>query len=132
MADAFNEHMPLTLDPGWLLPVDESMVAWRGKVGLFDPSKCPFRSYVPRKPGPLGLEVKNTGCALSGLLIFLEFCEGKASHAKAKYYYDKASDGEIYSHTTATSRPTPSARATRCSSTTRRRSAARGRCARPC
>ena len=102
MADAFNEHMPLALDPGWLLTVDESMVAWRGRVGLLDPSKCPFRSYVPRKPEPLGLEVKNTGCALSGLLIFLEFCEGKASHAKAKYYYDKASDGEIYSHTTAT------------------------------
>ena len=34
---------------------------WRGAMGLKNPSKIPFRSWVPRKPEPLGAEL-NTWC----------------------------------------------------------------------
>ena len=67
--------------PGWLLTMDELMVAWRGKQGVLDPSNCPKISWVPRKPEPLGVEHKCTADALSGMMIFLEICEGAEKHA---------------------------------------------------
>ena len=67
MLDAFNAHMEDIVEPGWLLCLDEAMSAWRGAVGLNDPAKCPHRSFVQRKPEPLGVELKGVGCALSGM-----------------------------------------------------------------
>ena len=95
LVEAFNNHMANQVAPGWLLCVDELMVAWRGKVGEGDPSKCPWRSWVPRKPEPLGVEMKATACALSGLFLFLEICEGKVAHEKQKWFSE-------HGHTTAT------------------------------
>mmetsp|Transcript_44488 Transcript_44488/g.102007 ORF Transcript_44488/g.102007 Transcript_44488/m.102007 type:complete len:134 (-) Transcript_44488:65-466(-) len=79
LVDAFNSHRATAISPGWLLTVDESMIAWRGQVGLLDPSKCPHRSWVPRKPEPLGVELKTMGDALSGIMLRMEICEGAST-----------------------------------------------------
>ena len=52
-------------------------------------------SKVPRKPEPLGAELKTTGCALSGALLFIEICKGKETHAALDYFAQ-------FGHTTAT------------------------------
>ncbi|KAL3914376.1 MAG: hypothetical protein SGPRY_007648, partial [Prymnesium sp.] len=74
LVDGFNQNRKENVTPGWLLTVDESMVAWRGRVGLLDPAKCPDRSWVPRKPEPLGVELKTAGDSLSGIMLRLEMC----------------------------------------------------------
>jgi len=83
---AFNAHMNECIFPGWLLAPDESMFAWRGKVGKNDRHKCPKLQFVRRKPEPLGTEIKNIGCALSGLIIFMEIMKGKAELVKPKFW----------------------------------------------
>ena len=83
--DGFNEHMPEVISPGWLITTDESMVAWRGKVGINDPFKIPHRSFIRRKPEPLGCELKNVGDALSGILMQQEIAEGKHRHHLHKF-----------------------------------------------
>ena len=52
LVDSFNSHMFKQVNAGWLLGVDESISAWRGKVGKRDPRKCPHRMFVKRKPEP--------------------------------------------------------------------------------
>ena len=42
--------------------------------------------FVRRKPEPLGAEMKNIGCALSGMLLFMEIVRGRAEVVKPKYY----------------------------------------------
>ena len=42
--------------------------------------------FVRRKPEPLGVEFKNMGDALSGVMLFLEITKGKAEVVKPKYY----------------------------------------------
>jgi hypothetical protein len=102
MVDAFNEHMAEVINPGWMLCIDESMSAWRGKVGKRDRFKIPKLSWVPRKPEPLGAELKTTGCALLGVILRIELCKGKETHAALEFFKDKASDGVEYGHTCAT------------------------------
>lgn len=82
LCEAFNAHMQLKVNAGWLLACDESMIAWRGKQGLRDPSKCPHRSFVRRKPEPVGVELKNIGDAISGLILNQEMVEGKAENLR--------------------------------------------------
>lgn len=98
MVTDFNEHMAAVFTPGWLLSMDESMSAWRGKQGEKNISKIPNMSWVPRKPEPMGAELKTTACALSGMLIFVEICKGKKEHPKQKFF-----DKKLRPHTTATS-----------------------------
>ena len=86
LVTAFNDHMKDVVIPGWLLAPDESMFAWRGKVGKNDRTKCPKLMFVRRKPEPLGVELKNIGCALSGLILFMEIMKGKAEVVKPKYW----------------------------------------------
>lgn len=93
--NSFNDHMHTTFGPSWLLCLDESMVAWRGRFGEGDPSKCPHRSWVPRKPEPMGCELKSLACAMSGLLLFAEIAEGEQRHARHKWHAE-------YGHTTST------------------------------
>ena len=86
LVTAFNDHMKDVVIPGWMLAPDESMFAWRGKVGKNDRTKCPKLMFVRRKPEPLGVELKNIGCALSGLILFMEIMKGKAEVVKPKYW----------------------------------------------
>ena len=100
---AFNEHMADVVNPGWLLCVDESMSAWRGKQGKRDPHKIPKFSWVPRKPEPLSAELKTVGCALSGILLGIEICKGKETHKDLEFFKEKSPfDGAEYGHGTAT------------------------------
>eukprot|EP00966_Prymnesium_polylepis_P182756 4234306-Prymnesium_polylepis.1 len=62
------------------------MFAWRGKVGKKNRHKCPHRMFDRRKPEPLGVELKNIGCALSGIIMFMEIMKGKAELIKPKYW----------------------------------------------
>jgi hypothetical protein len=86
LVDAFNKNRKEGINPGWLLAPDESMSAWRGKVGKRDTKKCPHRMFVRRKPEPLGVELKDMGDALSGCMLFLEITKGKAEVIKPKYW----------------------------------------------
>lgn len=95
LVEQFNTHMATCMHPGWLLGDDESMCAWRGAEGLRSILKIPKKSWVPRKPEPLGAELKTTGDALSGVLLFVEIQEGKEAHAKQEFYKE-------FGHTTAT------------------------------
>ena len=103
MVTAFNEHMADVVNPGWLQCVDETMSAWRGKQGKRDSKKCPKLSLVPRKPEPLGTELKTAGCARSGMIITIGICKGKETHKDLELYKEKSRfDGSEYSHTAAT------------------------------
>lgn len=84
--DGFNQRMSEQFTAGWLLGTDESMGAWRGKVGKLDPKKCPKLMYVQRKPEPLGTEFKNIGDALSGVILRQEITKGKAEEVKPKFW----------------------------------------------
>jgi hypothetical protein len=95
LVDEFNAHMASCMHPGWLLGDDESMCAWRGSEGLRSILKIPKKSWVPRKPEPLGAELKTTGDALSGVLLHVEIQEGKEAHDKHEFFKE-------FGHTTAT------------------------------
>lgn len=77
LVDQYNAHRQTHFIPGWLMTIDETMVAWRGMVGLLNEDKCPHRSWVPRKPEPLGVELKTVGDSISGVMMRIEICEGK-------------------------------------------------------
>lgn len=96
LVDTFNSHRASSVSPGWLMTIDESMIAWRGQVGLLNPNKCPHRSWVPRKPEPLGVEVKTVGDSQCGIMLRMEICEG-AEAMRAKQY---AADWGVTSATT--------------------------------
>lgn len=57
-------------EPGRELVVDESMIAWRGGGGA-------HKTYLPRKPTPLGIGLKTTACGATGVMMYLELLEGK-------------------------------------------------------
>ena len=54
------------------------MIAWTG-------NGCPHLSYVPRKPEPLGIEIKNLCDATSGVMLFLEIQDNKDMMARKRY-----------------------------------------------
>ena len=96
LTELFNDRMAHTLSPGWLLVVDESMCAWRGRYGTPDnPHVLPVLSWVPRKPEPMGMELKTTADAITSAIIFVEPCMGKDTHPNLEYF-------EEWGHTTAT------------------------------
>ena len=75
---AFNKNRKTRIVAGWLLCVGESMIAWTG-------NGCPHLSFVPRKPEPLGIEVKNLCDATSGVMLFLEIQDNKDMVARKKH-----------------------------------------------
>ena len=83
--DSFNSHMARIYTPGWLLAPDESMDPWLGPEGP-GPDKIPRRSFVRRKPKPLGAEVKACGDATTGILIRNETCCGKETHEHLEFF----------------------------------------------
>ena len=97
--DVLNEHTCAVVIPGWLLLTDEEMNAYRGMIGLNNEHKCPHRSFVKRKPEPLGVEMKGIGCALSGIVLRQEICEGK--HRNHVHKFEEPGKPERMQHTTA-------------------------------
>eukprot|EP00966_Prymnesium_polylepis_P336390 7391559-Prymnesium_polylepis.1 len=98
----FNEHYESVYNPSSKLVADESMCPYTGAVGNPDSKNPPdykllFRQdFVPRKPKPLGLEIKDVACVDSGIICRIEYQRGKELH-KDQEYYDE------YGHTTAQS-----------------------------
>ena len=68
--DHFNSHAVKIYGPGWLIVVDESMIAWTGR-GM------PGWIVVPRKPKPMGMECKTACCSETKIIIRLDVQEGK-------------------------------------------------------
>jgi hypothetical protein len=59
------------------------MIQWTGASGL--PNGMPHMSYVPRKPVPLGLEVKCVADGTSGVMMYLELQEGKTRMMRLQF-----------------------------------------------
>mmetsp|Transcript_36692 Transcript_36692/g.86170 ORF Transcript_36692/g.86170 Transcript_36692/m.86170 type:complete len:238 (+) Transcript_36692:989-1702(+) len=64
------------------------MSPWRG-------GRLPHLSFVPRKPEPLGVELKTLCDSTTGVMLFLEICEGKERMPLKKFE-------DTYTHTVAT------------------------------
>lgn len=88
----FNDHYEAVYTPSYALNADESMSPYEGQVG--DPSsKSPadpkllfHQDFVPRKPKPLGKEIKDVADACSGMIIRIDYQRGKATHEKQEYF----------------------------------------------
>ena len=61
--------------------------------------------FVPRKPEPLGVEIKTMGDAQSGILMHLEIVKGKAKDVKPKYYAPQDGVGSTAATTLRLSEP---------------------------
>jgi hypothetical protein len=84
-----NDNRKKTTKPSWLVVVDETTTwAWTGQ-GL------PHSSSVPRKPEPLGAEIKNLCDGESGFTLHVETQEAKVRMARKQRY-------ELRKATTAT------------------------------
>lgn len=102
--EEYNEHIQAVLTPGWLLAPDESMSQYKPtKTGVSDSQpgthtddwdNIPSLDWVPRKPEPLGKELKTMCCGCCGAFINIEMQEGKDRHAKMEWY-------DEWGHTTA-------------------------------
>jgi hypothetical protein len=62
---------------------DESMIQWTGASG--PPTGMPHMSYVPRKPVPLGCEVKCVADGTSGVMMYIELQEGKTRMMRLRF-----------------------------------------------
>lgn len=78
MWESFRIHAGNTIDPSWLLLLDESMVKWMGR-GM------PGLMVVPRKPTPIGAELHTLCCATCGVMINYELHEGKELMARKEF-----------------------------------------------
>jgi hypothetical protein len=77
LVKGYNDNRKKTIKPSWLVVVDETMWAWTGQ-GM------PRLSSVPRKPEPLGAEIKNLCDGESGFMLHIEIQEGKLRMARKK------------------------------------------------
>ena len=70
--DHFNSHAVKIYGPGWMIVIDKSMIAWKGR-GM------PGWIIVPRKPKPMGMECKTACCNETKIIIRLDVQEGKVA-----------------------------------------------------
>lgn len=97
MWDSCRAQFNKVVTPGWLLCLDESMVAWQGR-GM------PGFMVVPRKPTPFGLEIHTCCCAQSGILVNFEVYEGKVAMEQKEFVGDTTDLGVINKSTALTLR----------------------------
>jgi len=82
ICDEFNCQRRIEFRMGWAVVPDESMIEWQGKSG---PGGIPHLSHVPRKPHPLGLELKTLCDASTGMMMVIEIQEGKIRMARQRF-----------------------------------------------
>lgn len=70
MVDLFATTWRRAWCPGHLLTMDETMVWWTGL-------RSAHLTYLPRKPTPLGFQLKTLCDGQSHILLNMEICEGK-------------------------------------------------------
>ena len=87
LIDAWNEHRKASFIPGTGLVVDESISKFQP---FFEQSPTGIKWLVEilRKPVGVGAELKNTACAETGVMLFLELQEGSEAMA-GKEFCDK-------------------------------------------
>ena len=81
---AWNLNRRGTVAQSREVALDESMIAWRPRTtetGIPFPVVPKSLSYLPRKPEPLGIELKGVWCTNTGILIRLECVVGKEFNA---------------------------------------------------
>uniref|UniRef100_A0A7S2N7I1 PiggyBac transposable element-derived protein domain-containing protein n=1 Tax=Haptolina brevifila TaxID=156173 RepID=A0A7S2N7I1_9EUKA len=78
MWECYRVQMVRSVQPSYILCLDECMVKWlgRGMPGLI---------VVPRKLTPMGLEIHTVCDGLSGIMINFEIYEGKERMEKKEY-----------------------------------------------
>ena len=82
--DEFNKNRAERVIPGWILVVDESTSKWRGLGDWYDLG-MPHITKIPRKPEPVGLEIKDMCDGESGIMLYLEMMEGQAVMRTKKF-----------------------------------------------
>ncbi|KAK3247757.1 hypothetical protein CYMTET_20544 [Cymbomonas tetramitiformis] len=80
LVDLFNAWVQRVYIPSHILNPDESMVRWLSKYGV------PAFMFVPRKPDPVGNELKSVADAVSKVMVYLDLQEGKAQDSLKTYY----------------------------------------------
>ena len=101
----YNDHRYKTITPGWKINADELMSWYTGETGnptvstdlmISNAKLLPSPDLVPRKPQPVGKEVKCVADGQAGVMMRIEFQRGKVDHKKQPYFAD-------YGHTIAQS-----------------------------
>lgn len=77
--------MQSVFQPGQYIVVDEIMSGWRGLEYKHSASGCPHLTKIIRKPVPVGTECKASACGVSGVLLGIEFLEGKLAMNSKSY-----------------------------------------------
>ena len=83
MVDGFNTTRKNAFKCGWIVTPDESMIQWTGASG--PPIGMPHMSFVPRKPVPLGCEMKCVADGTSGVMMYIEVQESKTRMMRMRF-----------------------------------------------
>ena len=83
MVDGFNNTRRIAFKCGWIVTPDESMIQWTGASG--PPIGMPHMSFVPRKPVPLGCELKCAADGTSVVMMYIEVQEGKTRMMRMRF-----------------------------------------------
>ena len=75
LVNGFNRNRAETVCPGWVLVIDESTSKWRG-LGDWYELGMPHITKIPRKPEPVGAEIKDLCDGTTGIMLWLELMEG--------------------------------------------------------
>ena len=82
----FNAHMAASVRPSWLGTMDESGNVWHGAEGEGDYNKCPHITVVKRKPEPIVGEFNDACCALSEIMMMVEFEKAAKYHSTSENF----------------------------------------------
>ena len=77
----FNRTRRDRFAAGCVLVLDESMIAWKPQSTAF--GGLPNISFIPRKPEPLGTELKTVCCGTTGVMLHAEVQKGKDAMKEA-------------------------------------------------
>ena len=81
LVDDFNRARRDRFAAGCVLVLDESMIAWKPQSTAF--GGLPNISFIPRKPEPLGTELKTVCCGTTGVMLHAEVQKGKDAMKEA-------------------------------------------------
>jgi hypothetical protein len=85
IVDGFNRRRKVVISAGQFITIDESMCPWQGQGDWNPINGCPRIIKIPRKPTPVGVEIKNLIDCQTKCLLFLEMQEGIESMALKQF-----------------------------------------------
>jgi Transposase IS4 len=91
MLKGYNEKR-MELLVSWMVVLDESMSGWRPKTSKL--GGLPNITFEPRKPVPLGTQLRNAAECYTGILVFQDIVQAPEQQAKKDFFYDDI-DNEI-------------------------------------